>query len=268
MNAIDIVKQQLSAHEAGRNHAVVTIVQSDGATTRSDGKMLVYDDGTTAGTIGGGAVERLAIRDALACIQSGSNAYRDYDLTSPASESGMTCGGRLSVFIEAFIARPLLVMCGAGHVGCAVLKIADFVGFNTLLVDDREEASIANAISAAKRFVHVDAFEAGIRALDLPANSYIVIATHGHAFDGAALAGALTKQASYVGMIGSHKKIAALFQRLLKQGFSQAELDRVHTPIGLNLGGETPEEIALAIVAEILAVRYGRTVQLGPDGTR
>lgn len=261
MNTIDIIRQQLSAYEAGRTHAVVTIAQSDGATTRSSGKMLVYEDGTSIGTIGGGAVERLAIRDALHCIQSGSNVYREYDLTSPAAEAGMTCGGKLSVLIEVFRSRPLLVMCGAGHVGCAVLKIADFVGFDTLLIDDREEAAITDAVAAAGRFVHVKEFESGIREMELPANSYIVIASHGHAFDGAALAGALTKQASYVGMIGSHKKIAALFQRLLEKGFSQAELDRVYTPIGLDLGGETPEEIALAIVSEILMVRHGRTAR-------
>lgn len=185
MEAIEIIRAQVAAYDQHREHAVVTIVHSDGA-ARSHGKMQVYDDGATKGTVGGGAVERLAIRDALECIREGGSAFRTYDLNSPASEAGMACGGCTSVLIEAYAGRPLLVMCGA------------------------------------------------------------------------ALAGALAKQASYVGMIGSAKKVAALFERLREKGVEQEALDRVFTPIGLDLGGETPEEIALAIMAEILMVKNGR----------
>ena len=139
MNAIDIVKEQAAAYDAGKSYAVVTIVHSDGSTPRSSGKMIVYADGTTRGTIGGGAVELIAIKDAIKCIENGTNAYKEYDLTSPSSNTGMTCGGDMSVLIEAFIAKPLLVMIGAGHVGAAVMHIAEFIGYDTLLIDDRAD---------------------------------------------------------------------------------------------------------------------------------
>lgn len=261
MNAIEIIRAQVAACDQHREHAVVTIVQSDGAATRSHGKMLVCGDGTTKGTVGGGAVERLAVRDALQCIREGGNAFRTYDLNSPAAEEGMACGGCTSVLIEAYAGRPLLVMCGGGHVGGAVLRLAGFLGFDTLLLDDREEEA-ADKTAQAVRFVRVRDFEADLLAQPIPAGSYIVIATHSHTQDGAALAGALAKQASYVGMIGSARKVAALFERLREKGVGQEALDRVFTPVGLDLGGETPEEIALAIMAEILMVKNGR------NGTR
>ncbi len=138
MEAIEIIRAQVAAYDQHMEHAVVTIVHSDGA-ARSHGKMLVYGDGATKGTVGGGAVERLAIRDALECIREGGSAFRTYDLNSPAAEAGMACGGCTSVLIEAYAGRPLLVMCGGGHVGGAVLRLAGFVGFDTLLLDDREE---------------------------------------------------------------------------------------------------------------------------------
>ncbi len=205
--------------------------------------MIVYADGTTRGTIGGGAVELIAIKDAMKCIENGTNAYKEYDLTSPSSNTGMTCGGDMSVLIEAFIAKPLLVMIGAGHVGAAVMHIAEFIGYDTLLIDDRADEQIADKIAAAGRFVRVKDFEAEIK--------------HGHTHDGAALAGVLDKNAAYIGMIGSSKKIAALFAKLTAQGASEEQLSTVYTPIGLDIGGETPEEIAVSIMAQIQQVRYG-----------
>ena len=253
MNAIDIVKEQAVAYDAGKSYAVVTIVHSDGSTPRSSGKMIVYADGT----IGGGAVELIAIKDAIKCIENGTNAYKEYDLTSPSSNTGMTCGGDMSVLIEAFIAKPLLVMIGAGHVGAAVMHIAEFIGYDTLLIDDRADELIADKIAAAGRFVRVKDFEAEIKAMDISDGAYYVIATHGHAHDGAALAGVLDKNAAYIGMIGSSKKIAALFAKLTAQGASEEQLSTVYTPIGLDIGGETPEEIAVSIMAQIQQVRYG-----------
>ena len=170
----------------------------------------------------------------------------------------MTCGGHVSVLIEVFIPRPLLVMCGAGHIGGCMLKLAEFVGFDTILIDDRPEDAIADKIETASRFVGVKDFEDEISAMNIPAGAYFVIATHGHACDGEALAGALGKNAAYIGMIGSSKKVAALFDKLRAKGVSGEQLDSVYTPVGLDIGGETPEEIAIAIMAEIQSVRYGK----------
>ena len=159
MNAIDIVKEQVKAYEKGIAHAVVTIVHSDGSTPRTNGKMLVYSNGATKGTIGGGNVECIATSDALQCIREGCNRLKPYDMTSEASETGMTCGGNISVMIEVFTVRPVLVMCGAGHIGEAVLRLASFVGFDTILVDNREEKDIAEKIVLADRFVKVHDYE-------------------------------------------------------------------------------------------------------------
>lgn len=259
MNAIEIVKEQMRAYEEGKSCAVVTIVESDGSTPRSNGKMIVYTDGSTKGTIGGGAVELLAIRDAGECLRRGENLSKTYDLNSPSSETGMTCGGCMTVLIEVFAARPLLVVCGAGHVGGAVLHLASFVGFDTLLIDDREEGAIADKIALADKFTQVKRFEEEIAAMEIVPGAYYLIATHGHSFDGEALAGILAKDAKYIGMIGSSKKIEALFGKMREKGFAREQLERVYTPVGLDLGGETPEEIAIAIIAEILTVKYGHS---------
>lgn len=256
MDSLELLRAQLRAFEEGRAHALITIVEVDGSTPRASGKMLVYEDGTSLGTIGGGEVELLAGRDALSAISSGQNLCRSYDLSTPGI--GMTCGGHVRVLIEPFKARPLLVMCGAGHVGGKVLQLAGFLGFDTLLLDDRDETQISDKIQLAHRFVPVRDFARELLALDIAPGAYYVIATHGHTFDGDALTAALQKRAAYVGMIGSRKKIAALFAELEKKGVARAALDTVYTPIGLDLGGETPEEIALAILAEILAVKNGR----------
>ena len=259
MNAIDIVKEQVKAYEKGIAHAVVTIVHSDGSTPRTNGKMLVYSNGATKGTIGGGNVECIATSDALQCIREGCNRLKQYDMTSEASETGMTCGGNISVMIEVFTVRPVLVMCGAGHIGEAVLRLASFVGFDTILVDNREEKDIAEKIVLADRFVKVHDYKEDLKNVEIPDGAHYVIATQGHSFDGDALVAVLTKKYSYVGMIGSSLKIKALFEKMEEKGISKEELNKVYTPIGLDLGGESPEEIAVSIIAEILMIKNGRT---------
>ncbi len=261
MDTIDILKQQLAALERRENHAMVTLVSADGSTPRTQAKMLVYADGRICGTVGGGPAEMMAIRDAKACIASGQNALQHYDLSLPsAATKGMICSGSLDMLIEPFCSRPLLVMCGAGHVGGCVLELAAFAGFDTILLDDRSPEQIGDKIAKAGSFVPVTDFAKDLRALDIPAGAYIVIASHGHTLDGKALDAALTKQAAYVGMIGSRKKIKAIFDQLREVGVSQEALDTVHTPIGLDLGGETPAEVAIAILAEILLQKNGRRV--------
>ena len=257
MDTAALLKEQLDALKGGISHAMVTIVEADGSAPRKSGKMLVFEGGETSGTIGGGSAEYLAARDAMECIRTGENALKVYDLSSAATNNtGMICGGHIRVLIEPFPARPLLVMCGAGHVGCAVLKLAGFLGYATLLIDDREDGPISGSIAVADRFVRVEDFEKELAEADIPAGAFIVIATHGHVNDSASLCAALTKKAAYIGMIGSRKKIAGLFEYMRGRGFTDEQLDAVFTPIGLDIGGETPEEIALAIMAEVQSSRY------------
>lgn len=259
MEHFDIFTEELEARRARKSYAVVTIVESDGSTPRSSGKMMVFADGQIRGTVGGGALEMLARRDAADALRSGSNALRRYDLNGETSNTGMTCGGSMTVFIEVYRANPLLVMCGAGHVGGSLIRAARLAGFDVLLVDDRPEELIAENIALADRFLPVKDFEADLKSATIEPGAFYVIATHGHAHDGAALAAALTKEGAYVGMIGSRKKIGALFARLRERGFTDEQLSAVYTPIGLDLGGETPGEISISIISEILMVKNGRT---------
>lgn len=258
MNTMDILKEQTQALAARRSFAVVTLVNGE-STARSSGKMLVYENGESSGTIGGGVLEATARADALKAIKSNTTLCQSYDLTSDASEKGMSCGGKATVMIEPYVSRPVLVMVGAGHVGHAVLKLAGFVGFETVLVDDRDEAEIGDTVALADSFVRVVDFESGLATLDVPETASFVLAAHGHDLDCAALAGALTRKFTYLGMIGSKKKIQALYARLREKGVTEEQLSQVHSPIGLDIGGETPEAIALSIVSEVMMVKNGRS---------
>lgn len=260
MDTAELLRRQLDALESGTSHALLTIVEVTGSSPRKSGKMLVLSDGTAFGTIGGGAAELLAVKDSIECMRLRENLLKTYDLSpEPTNNTGMTCGGQIKVLIESFAAKPLLVMCGAGHVGCAMLKAARFIGYSTLLIDDRPDDVIGESIRQADSFVRVSSFEADMMDMDIPEGAFIVIATHGHVNDRAALYAALSKKPSYVGMIGSRKKIAGLFEYMRGRGVPDSLLDTVFTPIGLDIGGETPEEIALAIMAEVQATRYGKS---------
>ncbi len=257
MTQQELLYEQLHADKAGKNYAVVTIIGAEGSTPRSSGKMLVFADGKTIGTIGGGRVERLAGEDALRAIHSGTNMCREYSLTPTQDGIGMTCGGDVRVFIEVYLTRPQLVMCGAGHVGGALIKLAQFCGFEVTLLDTRPDEYIQDKIDLADHYVHAEDFHTGLMALELAPGAYITIATFGHAGDGDALEAALQKQAAYIGMVGSKGKVDALFANLREKGFSQAQFDSVYTPVGLDIGSETPEEIALSIMAEIMMLKKG-----------
>lgn len=255
MDTRDVIIEQARLIAEGRSHAVVTIVHADGSTPRESGKLIALPGGESIGSIGGGAVERLAIEEALRRLAANQNALVHYDMAEANAGTGMVCGGSMSVFIESFQPRPLLVMCGGGHVGLAVLKLAGFLGYDTLLLDVRRDT--APAAVPAGRYVEISDYRAELTAMELPAGAYYVIATPGHAQDKEALAAALVKQGAYTGMIGSRKKAAAVMEALAREGFPKEALSAVHAPIGLDLGGETPEEIALAIMAEVQAARYG-----------
>lgn len=231
----DLLLEQLQARKERKNYAMVTIVDSFGSTPRTNGKMLVYENGLSKGTVGGGHHEQMAKRDAVACIARGQNALKRYEIKAPAAASGAVCTGGITVFIEVFRAAPLLV-------------------------DTRDTEIIADSVAMADRFEQVPDFESGLRALDIDPTAYYVLCSYSHATDCASLHAVLDKQWSYAGMVGSRAKIGAIFSQMRELGYSDARLAEVHTPIGLSLGGETPAEIAVAIMAEIIAVQHG-TIQ-------
>lgn len=254
----DLLLEQLQARKDRKNYALVTIVDSFGSTPRTNGKMLVYENGLSKGTVGGGFHEQMAKRDAVECITGGQNALKRYEIKSPAAASGAVCAGGITVFIEVFRTAPLLVVCGGGHVGRSLIRIAKEVGFDVLLVDTRDAEAIAESVAMADRFEKVPDFESGLRALDIEPTAYYVLCSYSHATDCASLHAVLDKEWSYVGMVGSRAKIGAIFSQMREFGYSDARLAEIHTPIGLALGGETPAEIAVAIMAEIIAVQHGK----------
>ena len=224
----DLLQLQLFARQQRTPYAVATIVEATGSTPRTEGKMLVYADGRSAGTIGGGLTELRAKKDAADAIRCGKNRLVRYEVVPQAAASGMACGGELQVFIEVYGTRPLLVICGGGHVGTCVLRAAKLTGFELWLFDDRPQEAVAEAAALADRFFPVAGdFYEGIAAQAVSPGAFFVICGHSHTQDGEALHAALGKDAAYVGMLGSRRKIAALFERLRSLGVPQAQLDTV-----------------------------------------
>jgi xanthine dehydrogenase accessory factor len=215
--------------------------------------MLVKADGSILGTIGGGNLEFLAIKEALRAIQTGKSKHMDYSL-KPGGDTGMICGGGAKVFIEPILSLPSLYICGGGHIGLVLAKIGKLLGFRVIVIDDRPEYANAERFPDADQTI-VSEYKDVFANVNVGRSGYIVIVTHGHKGDEVVLAGALGTSARYTGMIGSKKKVEATYARLRKKGFSQEQLSGVHSPIGLKIYAQTPEEIAISIMSEIIAVR-------------
>ena len=259
MKLYELIQEQADKLKAGQDFAVVTIVESK-KLARTNGKMIVCPDGSISGTVGGGMWEMSAIQDALECLKTGKNAVKTYSFAKEFEEAGFRHDGEMTAFIEVCRNDSLrLVVVGGGHVGNAVIHAAKTVGFHVTLVDTRGEGEIGDSIRSADQFLQVPDFGA-VADLALPEGAYYVVSTYGHMVDGAALGGVLKRgDAAYVGMLGGRTKIRAIFQKLREAGIAEEALSAVHSPIGLDLGGETPEEIAIAVVGEILAVKNNRT---------
>ena len=248
MQISDILKAQMQAESLGRGYAVLTLAATSGTTSRTQGKMLVFEDGQTLGTIGGGPGEHAAVQQAIPLI--GKDETRLVEL-----EHGY---GKMTVLIETFAAPPLLVLCGGGNVSRCLMQHAKLAGFRLWLLDPRPREVIAEAVSLADRYYPVEDYASALEAMTVPEDAFYVSASFSHATDEDALRGILKKKSRYVGMLGSLKKIAQIFGSLRQQGFSEEQLDKVHTPIGLDVGGQTPEELSVGILAEILMVKNGK----------
>jgi xanthine dehydrogenase accessory factor len=255
----DVLAAAAEAAASGGRAALVTIVRATGSTPQRVGaKMLVYEDGRTIGTIGGGCYEHDACLKARGLIESGRPALVHYDLNDDvASESGLVCGGQMDVFIEPIVPPADLYVVGAGHVGYHVARLGALVGFRVHVIDDREKFANRERFPDAAE-VEVDAIDEWLARASLPRSAYAVIVTRGHRHDLDALRQLVGRDLRYVGLIGSRAKVARLFETLRREGVSEDGLRRVRAPIGLDIGAVSPEEIAIAIVAEIIAVKYGK----------
>jgi len=248
------------ALERGESVALVTVVSTIGSTPQRVGaKMLVFADGRIVGTIGGGCYENDAFWKAREAIASRMPQVVHYELSDDfAQETGLICGGQMDVYIEPIEPSPELYIVGAGHVGFHLARLAQEVSFRVHVIDDREKFANADRFPDAAEIV-VDDVPGWIARTALPPHAYVVIVTRGHTNDLEALRALAPRDLRYLGLIGSRAKIARIYEALLEDGMSSEVLERVHAPIGLDIGAVTPQEIAVSILAELIGVKHGKT---------
>lgn len=243
--------------QQNRAGALCTIIRSHGSTPRHTGsKMLVYADGSFTGTIGGGTMEGRVIDEARQAILDGRPRLLEYSFNDPKRGDVGVCGGQVEVYVEPIQPKPTLVLIGAGHVGKAVVHLARWLGFWVVVSDDRAEFCNPEVTPEGDVYLPV-AMEDLPQHLEINPWTYVVLTTRGMNVDVEGLPSLIDTQAAYIGIIGSRRRWAMTRKNLAASGIPDEKLDRVHSPIGLELNAETPEEIAVSIMAEILMLRQG-----------
>ena len=236
---MDLFEEIVRMRRAGRRAALATIV---------------HTNGSIAGTIGGGCVEAEVWAAAKEVMQKESPRKMVFNLNNEASyDSGLICGGTLEVFVEPILPQPMLYLFGGGHVSMAVAKAASAAGFGIGVVDDRESFANKERFPMAQE-IHTS-YEDAFEKIRPNASSYLVIVTRGHKEDMRVLAWAVRTEARYLGMIGSKRKVLSVYKALENDGYKPEEFERVYAPMGLEIGALSPEEIAVSIAAELVAVR-------------
>jgi len=247
------------ALEKGEPAALVTIVSTTGSTPQRVGaKMLVFPDGRLVGTIGGGCYENDAFWKAREAITTRKPQLLHYELDDDfAQETGLICGGQMSVYIEPIEPSPELYVIGAGHVAYHLATMAQDVGFQVHVVDDREKFASRERFPNAAEVVTED-IPTWLERSKLPPYSYVVVVTRGHNNDLDAMRALASRELRYLGLIGSRAKVARITDQLLSEGMAPEVLKQVHAPIGLDIGAVTPQEIAVSILSELIAVKHGK----------
>ncbi len=253
---MDIYEEIVKLRREGRRGAVATIVNVRGSIPSfKTAKMLVRDDGSIVGTIGGGCVEAEVWQAAREVMESEKPRTLTFNLNQdPKYDTGLVCGGTLELFLEPILPPASLYIFGAGHVSVSLYKVAMNAGFEVTVVDDREAYANRERFPEANEVMAED-FDQATARLTPSESSYLVIVTRGHRDDMRVLRWAVQTPARYIGMIGSKRKTIAIFRELTKEGIPAELFERVHAPVGLDIGAVTPEEIAVAITAELIAVR-------------
>lgn len=252
----DLVQRTLEAYEQKVNFALLTVVgDAVNSGLPIGSKMLLTEKGEIIGTLGGGPIEERALAEAREAIRLGKSATHHYDREGHP----LTRRDRgVAIFIEVVLGDLSLVIVGGGHVGQAIGKVASLCGYRVVVTDDRP------AFASRERFPEADQilvgdFQEVLSRYPINAMTHVVMVTRGHKHDEISLRTVVESPAFYVGMIGSKRRVATVLRHLAEDGVSQEALDRVHTPIGLDIGAETPEEIAVSIVAEMIMKRRGGT---------
>lgn len=253
---MDIYEEITRLRKEGRRGALATIINVRGSIPSFEtAKMLVREDGTIAGTIGGGCVEAEVWEVAREVMKNEKPQTLNFNLNNnPRYDTGLVCGGTLEVFVEPVLPVSTLYIFGAGHVSFSLYKVARMAGFDVVITDDRETYANRERFPDA-RDIYADEYETVMSQLAPNDTSYIVIVTRGHRDDMRVLRWAAETPARYIGMIGSQRKTISIYKELEKEGIAAEKLARVYAPVGIDIGAITPEEIAISIVAELIARR-------------
>lgn len=249
----DLLRIALQAAEKGRSYAFATVIDSTvkGTPQKIGAKMIVLEDGTLTGTIGGGRNEKAAKEECLKAIKAGKPCVVTYDFFGGEGQS--VCGGQIKVFIEPFAGKKKLVICGAGHIALPLSVFAKILNFHVTIIDNRSE------FLNKSRFPHVDALILGSHAKKLKRisagkDTFIMVVTQGNEYDYECLKTAVAENFAYLGVISSKPKRIKFIKRLKAEGISQKQIDRVKIPAGIDIGAQTPEEIAVSIISEMVCV--------------
>ena len=253
---MDLYDEIVRLRNLGQKCALATIVQVNGSIpSYESAKMLVREDGSMMGTVGGGCVEADVWTAAREVIDSEKPKHLNFSLGQDAAyDEGLICGGQLNIFVEPIIPQPRALIFGGGHVSKSISKVANIAGFATMIVDDRE------AFANKERFPEAEAtfaeeYESVFPKLEVNGSTYLIIVTRGHRDDMRVLRWAVSTPAKYVAMIGSKRKTISVIKELEKEGLPREAFEKIFAPMGLAIGAESPEEIAVSVVAEMIAVR-------------
>lgn len=253
---MDVYEELVRLRRLGQKCAIATIVEVRGSIpSYESAKLLVREDGSMVGTIGGGCVEAEVWNAAREVLESEKPKHLSFNLGQDAAyDNGLICGGQLDVFVEPVLPIPVAFIFGAGHISKSLSKIANLAGFATTIIDNRETFANAERFPEAGE-IFAEEYEEVFRKLTIHENSYLIIVTRGHRDDMRVLRWAVTTPARYVAMIGSKRKVINVIKELEKEGVPREAFERIFAPMGLEIGAISPEEIAVSVVAEMIAVR-------------
>lgn len=252
---MSIIQTLAELERKGESVALVTVVRAQGSVPRHDGsKMLVYPDGRIEGTIGGGDMEGRVIKEALAALDDGQTRILPYAFRDVQRGDVGVCGGEVEVFVEPLLAKAQVIIAGGGHVGKAVAHLAHWLGFRVVVTDDRSEYASPDAIPTADEHIHCPLSELPSK-VRIDRRSYVLLTTRGMPVDVEGLPALLETNAGYIGVIGSRRRWEVCVSKLKDNGVSDADIARITSPIGLELNAESPEEIAVSIMAEIIMLQ-------------
>jgi len=253
---MDVYDELIRLRQMGQKCALATIVQVKGSIpSYESAKLLVREDGSMVGTIGGGCVEAEVWNVAREVIASERPRNLNFSLGEDAAyDNGLICGGQLQIFVEPVVPAPCAYIFGGGHISKSLSKVANLAGFAVSVIDDREAYANRERFPDAQS-VYADEYESVFPKLNILDTSYIVIVTRGHRDDMRVLKWAVSTPARYIAMIGSKRKVISVIKELEKEGTPRSAFERIFAPMGFEIGAISPEEIAVSVVAEMIAAR-------------